>query len=258
MSSSRLGTSDGPDLDAGIGGDMEIEHEDLVDPAGDRLPEPARRALVSLLMNRYVSRARHRMAWEGILTYENDLRARLDEMYLDLVVDHEAEVAFKRQQDGDDVPRVLRREKALTRDASFLLIFLRRECAFADPDDGPVVVTRDQIGEFLRAYREEGDSDGARFSRRVDAAINALIKPWQILEPDPAVDYLFTIAPVVVPLVGVDEMRRLETAFSQAATGPESSPPPDGDLDDGALASDKDVDDCGEGAGNEYGEKDLS
>ena len=130
-------------------------------------------------------------------------------MYLDLVVDHEAEVAFKRQQDGDDVPRVLRREKALTRDASFVLIFLRREYAFADPDDGPVMITRDQVSEFLRAYREDGDSDDARFSRRVDAAINALIKPWQILEPDPAVDYLFTISPVVVPLVGADEMRRL-------------------------------------------------
>ena len=92
-------------------------------------------------MNRYVSRTRHRSAWEGILTYESDLRARLDEMYLDLIVDHEAEVAFKRQQDGDDVPRVLRREKALTRDASFVLIFLRREYAFADPDDGPVMIT---------------------------------------------------------------------------------------------------------------------
>ena len=234
MGSSWLGTSDGADLDAEIGRDVEIEQEHLVDPVSDRLPEPARRALVSLLMNRYVSRARHRMAWEGILTYEHDLRARLDEMYLDLVVDHEAEVAFKRQQDGDDVPRVLRREKSLTRDASFVLIFLRREYAFADPDDGPVVITRDQVGEFLRAYREDGDSDDARFSRRVDAAINALIKPWQILEPDPAVDYLFTISPVVVPLVGVDEMRRFEAAF-QAAAGPESSPPPDGVVDDGAL-----------------------
>jgi len=170
-------------------------------------------------MNRYVSRSRNRMAWEGILTYENDLRARLDEMYLDLIVDHEAEVAFKRQQDGDDVPRVLRRERALTRDASFVLIFLRREYAFADPDDGPVVITREQIGEFLRAYREEGDGDDARFARRVDAAISALIKPWQILEPDPAAEYLFTVSPVVVPLVGVDEMRRFEAAFSQAAEG---------------------------------------
>jgi hypothetical protein len=247
MRGSWLGTSDAADLDTEIGGNAEVEQEHLDDLAGNRLPEPARRALVSLLMNRYVSMTRHRIAWEGILTYENDLRARLDEIYLDLIVDHEAEVAFKRQQDGDDVPRMLRREKALTRDASFLLIFLRRECAFADPDDEQVVISRDQIGEFLRAYREDGDSDDARFSRRVDAAINALIKPWQILEPDPAVEYLFTISPVVVPLIGVDEMRRLEAAFRQAAAGRESSPSPDGDVDDSALASTEDADDGGEG-----------
>jgi Domain of unknown function (DUF4194) len=229
---------------SGPSGDADVEREHPDDR--DRLPGPARRALVSLLMNRYISKARHRMAWEGILTSENDLRARLDEMYLDLVVDHEAEVAFKRQQDGADIPRVLRREKALTRDASFVLIFLRREYAFADPDDGPVMITRDQIGEFLRAYREAGDGDDARFSRRVDAAINALTKPWQILEPDPAVDYLFTISPVVVPLVGVDEMRRLEAAFRTAA-GAGSSPLTDDDVAkgvaDGVLEGDEDVDD---------------
>jgi hypothetical protein len=199
-------------------------------------------------MNRYICRARHRVAWEGILASEDDLRARLDEMYLDLVVDHEAEVAFKRQQDGDDVPRVLRREKALTRDASFVLIFLRREYAFADPGDGPVVITRDQIGEFLRAYREDGDTDDARFSRRVGAAINTLVKPWQILEPDPAVDYLFTVSPVAVPLVGVDEMRRLEAAFRKATAGPEPSPPPAGGADGGnAVECGEDADDDGEG-----------
>jgi hypothetical protein len=246
MSDSWPGASAATGLAAELSGNAEAGQEHLDHLAGDRLPAPARRALVSLLMNRYISRARHRVAWEGILASENDLRARLDEMYLDLVVDHEAEVAFKRQQNGDDVPRVLRREKALTRDASFVLIFLRREYAFADPDDGPVMITRDQIGEFLRAYREDGDTDDARFSRRVDAAINALIKPWQILEPDPAVDYLFTISPVVVPLVGVDEMHRLEAAFRKAA-GPEPSLLPDGDVSDGALEGGEDADDDGEG-----------
>lgn len=226
MSSPWPGTSDG----------MEPERDVL---QHDRLPDPARRALVSLLMNRYVSRARQRAAWEGVLTYENDVRDRLDEMYLDLVVDHDAAVAFKRQQDGDDVPRVLRRERALTRDASFVLIFLRREYAFADPDDGPVIIARDQIGEFLRAYREEGDSDDARFSRRVDAAINALIRPWQILEPDPAVDYLFTVSPVIVPLIGADEMRRLEEAFRHGAAGAE--PPPAAHVDNGAPTDDEDA-----------------
>jgi Domain of unknown function (DUF4194) len=236
-----------PDIseDAEIGGDLDVEHHRHDDLSVDRLPEPARRALVSLLMNRYIARARHRTAWEGILSFENDLRARLDEMYLDLVVDHEAEVAFKRQRDGEDVPRVLRREKALTRDASFVLVFLRREYAFADPGDGPVMITREQIGEFLRAYREDGDGDDARFSRRVDAAINVLIKPWQILEPDPAVDYLFTVSPVIVPLVGADEMRRFEAAFRRA--GGSESPLPDDDVAEGSTDSGEDAADDGEG-----------
>jgi hypothetical protein len=205
-------------------------------PGGDQLPETARRALVTLLTSRHISAARHRAAWEGILAFESDVRARLNEMYMDLIIDHEAGVAFKRQQEGDDVPRVLRREKPLTRDASFLLIFLRREYAYADPDAGPVMITRDQIGEFLRPYREDGDGDDARFSRRVDAAINALVRPWQLLEPDPAADYLYVISPVIVPLVGVDEMHRLGEAFRQAADGPPPQP------DDGAAGYDGDSD----------------
>jgi hypothetical protein len=220
------------DASAGTVADAGGGYEYDPDLASDRLPEPARRALVSLLLHRYISRTRHRVAWEGVLTSENDLRARLDEMYLDLVVDHEAEVAFKRQQEGDDIPRVLRREKALSRDASLVLIFLRREYAYVDPEDGPVVVTRDQIAEFLRPYREDGDSDDARFSRRVDTAVSALVKPWQILEPDPAVDYLFTVSPVVVPLVGPDEMHRLEAAFRKAADAAGGS-----ETDDAASAS---------------------
>ena len=238
MSSSwpAAGVSAGTVADAGGG----YEHDP--DLTSDRLPEPARRALVSLLLHRYISRARHRAAWEGILTSENDLRARLDEMYLDLVVDHEAEVAFKRQQEGDDIPRVLRREKALSRDASLVLIFLRREYAYADPDDGPVVVTRDQIAEFLRPYREDGESDDARFSRRVDAAVSALVKPWQILEPDPAVGYLFTVSSVVVPLVGPDEMHRLEAAFRKAADAAGGC-----EADDAASGSAEYADDGSEG-----------
>jgi hypothetical protein len=243
MSSSWPDTSD----DAGIGGDLDTGHDRHDGPSGDRLPEPARRALVSLLMNRYVSRTRNRTAWEGILSFEDDLRARLDEMYLDLVVDQEAEVAFKRQHDGEDIPRVLRREKALSRDASFVLVFLRREYAFADPDDGPVMITREQIGEFLRAYREDGDGDDARFSRRVDAAISMLIKPWQILESDLAVNYLFTVSPVIVPLIGADEMRRFEAAFRRAAAGPESPSLPDDDAAEEAIDNGKDTAGDGEG-----------
>jgi hypothetical protein len=62
-----------------------------------------------------------------------------------------------------------------------------------------------------------------------------------------AIRALFTISPVVVPLVGVDEMRRLEAAFRQAAADPRSSPPPDGDVNDSAFEGFKDADDGCEG-----------
>lgn len=202
---------------------------------GDPLPDPARRAYAALLTNRYISRARNRSAWEGLLTYEHEIRARLDEMFLDLELDRDGEVAFKRQQDGEDIPRLLKRDKALTRDASFVLLFLRRECAFTDPADGPVVVSRDQISEFLRAFRQDGDLDDARFARRVDAAISALTQPLRLLLPDPAVDYLFSVSPVVTRLVGPDEVQRLEAAYraaTRAATDGDDPRPGDDTADD--------------------------
>lgn len=191
-------------VDRGSGGDI-------------GLPDAGRRALVSLLTNRYIWRDRNRAAWDGLINFENDLRIRLADMFLDLHVDHEAGVAFKRQQSGDDVPKLLRRERALSRDASFVMLMLFREYAFADPTDGPVVVSREQISEFLRSYREEGDGNEAGFARRVDTAINMLVKPWQLLEPDPAVDYLFRVSAVIVPLLGVDEIARLEAAYRREA-----------------------------------------
>jgi hypothetical protein len=182
------------------------------DDAG--LPEDARRALVTLLTSRFVSRSRNRNAWEALLAHEDEIRERLADLFLLLVVDRDMEVAFKRQSLDEDAPRVLRREKPLSRDASFLLIFLRQEHAYADADDGPVVVDRSQLEEFLRAYREEGDGDEARFERRVDAAIRTLVD-LRFLAVDPDANYLFTVSPVVVPLIGADELTRLEAAYRQ-------------------------------------------
>ena len=48
MGSSRPGTGD----DAGFADEVGAEHEDRDDLAAGRLPEPARRALVTQLMNR--------------------------------------------------------------------------------------------------------------------------------------------------------------------------------------------------------------
>ncbi|MBM0232489.1 DUF4194 domain-containing protein [Micromonospora sp. STR1_7] len=193
-----------------------FDGDDPASPDGSRLPAPARRALATLLTNRFITRSRNRAAWEALLAYENELRERLADMYLLLIVDKDYEVAFKRQDPAEDAPKMLRRDKPLHRDASLLLIHLRKEHAYIDATDDPVVITTAQVAEFLRPFREDGDGDEAKFERRVDAAIRAVAE-LKLLTSDPDADYLFTVSPAIVPLIGADEMMRMERYFLQAA-----------------------------------------
>ncbi len=189
---------------------------ELDSPSGSHLPAAARRALTTLLTNRFITRSRNRSAWDALLAYESEIRERLADMFLLLVVDRDYEVAFKRQDPAEDVPRLLRRDRPLHRDASLLLIHLRKEHMYTDATDDPVVITRAQVAEFLRPFREDGDGDEAKFERRVDAAIRA-VDELKLLTQDPDADYLFTVSPAVVPLISADEMIRFEQHFIRAA-----------------------------------------
>lgn len=186
------------------------------DVGGSQLPIAARRALTALLTHRFITRSRNRSAWDALLAYENEIGERLADMFLLLVVDKDYEVAFKRQDPTEDAPKLLRRDKPLHRDASLLLIYLRKEHMYTDATDDPVMITRAQVAEFLRPFREEGDGDEARFERRVDAAIRAVAE-LKLLTPDLDADYLFTVSPAVVPLIGADEVMRMERHFVRVA-----------------------------------------
>ena len=199
---------------------------------GSRLPAAARRALTTLLKNRFITRSSHRTAWDALLLYEDEISERLADMFLILVIDRDYEVAFKRQDPAEDAPRLLRRDKALSRDASLLLIHLRKEHTYMDATDDPVVITRTQVAEFLRPFREDEDGDEARFDGRVDAAIRAVAE-LKLLTPDPDADYLFTVSPAVVPLIGADEMMRFERYFSRAAEAAGAADGSDGGEPDG-------------------------
>lgn len=205
-----------------------IEDDEPDSPGGSHLPTAARRALATLLTHRFITRSRNRSAWDALLVYENEIRERLADMFLFLVVDRDYEVAFKRQDPAEDAPRLLRRDKPLHRDASLLLIHLRKEHTYMDATDDPVVITRAQVAEFLRPFREDGDGDEARFERRVEAAIRAADE-LKLLTQDPDADYLFTVSPAVVPLIGAEEMMRFEQYFIRAAEAADATDESGGD-----------------------------
>jgi hypothetical protein len=199
-----------------------VDHEGT-DAFGDRpsdaLPREARTALVTLLTSRFVTRAKQPDAWRGLLDHEDDIRARLDELFLTLHLDREHEVAFKRQNGEDGVPVLLRREKPLSRDASLLLVLLRQEHAYTDAQDEPVTVTRDHIAEFLGRFQGDSAHDEVRVDRRIRAAIAALDR-LELLTPTPEDPDLFVVSPAVVPLIGTAELLHLERMFLEGAGAP--------------------------------------
>ncbi|KAB1654309.1 DUF4194 domain-containing protein [Pseudoclavibacter chungangensis] len=192
------------------------------DRVTDELPRPARKALVILLTHRFITRAKQPDAWKALLDSEPDIRARLDELFLELVIDRDHEVAFKRQNGEDDVPVLLRNEKPLSRDATFLLIHLRREHAFADAADDAVVVSRDEIAEFLSRFDTDESHDEVRSHRRVAAAI-AAVERLGLLDAEPDDPELFVVSPAIVPVITTTELARFEQVYLAGARDDENT-----------------------------------
>jgi hypothetical protein len=186
------------------------------DVAHDRLPLPARRALVTLLTSRFIARGTHPEAWSGLMDYEEDVRERLEELFLTLTVDRDHDVAFKRQSGEDGAPVLLRREKPLSRDASLLLILLRQEHAFTDARDDAVLVSRDHIAEFLGRFQTDATHDEIRVDRRIRAAI-AAVERLGLLVAEPDDPDVYVVSPAVVPLITTTELAHLTRLFQEAS-----------------------------------------
>ena len=107
-------------------------HVDDAQPAGvlfvndtGELPLDTRRVLVQLLSGPSLEGRRHPRLWPVLLRDEQVIRRRLAELFLELVLDRDSQVAFTSQVAADelDIPILLRRAQ-LTFIDSVLLLFL--------------------------------------------------------------------------------------------------------------------------------------
>ena len=83
----------------------------------------ARRVLVQLLAGPSLDGQRHSKLWPILIRDEAAIRSRLSELFLQLVIDRDLQVAFTRQADTGDLeaPRLLRRAKLTFLDSILLL-----------------------------------------------------------------------------------------------------------------------------------------
>lgn len=200
--------------------------------AGDagRLAFDTRRALVQLLSGPYVDARRHSKLWPVLVRDEEALRSRLSELFLDLVIDHDQQVAFTRQADvGDLEAPVLLRRMQLTFMDSVLLLYLRLQLTQADAHGERATVDTEQILQSLTVYEHAANTDHAGFNKRIQAAIEKM-KKNNILQKLRGSENRFEVSPTLKLLFSAEEVQALTRAYEAlAADGGIAGAPDDGE-----------------------------
>ena len=164
---------------------------------------------------------RHSRLWPALLRYQEPVRTRLADLFLELVLDSDAQVAFVRQADtGElDSPILLRRTR-LTFLESVLLLYLRQLLADAEVRGERAVVSASEMREQMKLYEQSLNTDRAGFEKRIAAAIEKVKKNSLIsairgsedrFEVSPTLKLLFS-AEQIVELTRVYAAERLEPA----------------------------------------------
>lgn len=173
----------------------------------------ARRTLCRLLSGPSIDAGRHSQLWPALLLHEAALRCRLSELFLELVIDREAGVAFTRQADtGELETPILLRSSPLTFIDSVLLLHLRQQLAEADAQGQRAVVEEGVLVDALTVYQRNLSTDRAGFAKRVTAAI-AKMKDNHVLEKLRGAVDRYEVSPALKLLFSAEDVQALAQVY---------------------------------------------
>jgi len=183
------------------------------------LPFETRRALVQLLSGPSLDGRRHAKLWPTLIRDETSIRRFLSELFLELVIDHDIQVAFTRQANTEDleVPLLLRRAQ-LTFIDSILLLYLRQKLTQAGSQGERSVVSTEEIVEYLTLFENSANTDRAGFRKRIYASIEK-IKKHNILQKIRSAEDRFEVSATLKLLFSPEEILTLTELYKNRALG---------------------------------------
>lgn len=218
------------DTDVETGPDDEILDDRSVSLfEGDEggLEHGQRHALVTLLKQRFISARTHPRDWQVLMEHEQVLRSRLNDLFLDLAVDREREVAWKRQaisETGSRFPTLLY-DAAWSREETLVLVHLRdRLRAGHAAGDPRVYVDREDIVDYVASFRPAHATDESGDEKRARNAVAGIVKAGLLIGAGG--DDRFEISEAVEPLLPLELLQELLDAL-QRANGDDAQPEPD-------------------------------
>lgn len=203
------------DVAVGMEADGDSLREELWPGDCGTLQEQSRRALLALIKGPYLSGRSSPRLWTALVSDTDAIRSRLNDMFLDLVMDPIEEFAYTVQpQNADgDIPKALRSEKMSFIDTAMLLV-MRQLTLSAEPGER-IIVGKDELSDALSIYRT---SDAVTFQKNVNAAWTRMHNKYRLLHT--VGTDRSEISPMVRHLVGEDRVKALMATY-QALTVPE-------------------------------------
>lgn len=191
------------------------------------LPIDTRRVLVQLLLGPSVDARRQTKLWPVLLRDETVIRSRMHELFLEVVIDHEQQVAFTRQVTSEEleVP-ILLRKASLTFLETALLLFLRQRLTQADAQGERAVVSLSDMQERLGVFERDNNPDHAKFGRQVVNAVDKA-KKLSLLQRIRSSDERYEVAPTLKLLFSAEEIQQLSRTYGQLAQVPQPTGEPD-------------------------------
>lgn len=170
-----------------------------------------RKALVALLKTPYISAGTHGPEWRAVCADPDLFRSRLNDLFLELVIDLNYEVAFKRQATSESGVRefpTLLHDRAYNREETILLVSLRHRLqSEAAAGHEVVTVDRGDLVELVAGYRPSSATDRAGGVAAAEKAIENLVKRRVLLRTNDS-DRL-RIAPVLPVLLPLTRLKDL-------------------------------------------------
>ena len=183
------------------------------------LPFEARRVLCQLLAGPSVDAERHALLWPVLLREETAIRARLCELFLELVLDRDLRVAFVRQAEtGELETPTLLRASPLTFIDSVLLLALRQRLAEAEAQGQRAVVEADALHTQLAVYEPPQGTDRAGFTKKVNAAIEKM-KKNNVLQPIRGGEGRLEVSPTLKLLFSAEDVQALGAVYREHLAG---------------------------------------
>jgi hypothetical protein len=204
----------------------------LFDGDQGTLPLNARKALVAVMKNSYIAAQHDPNTWAVMLAHRADIESVLNNMFLMLVVDKTAGIAFKQQAPGDRFTTLLPPDISWGLDDTILLRHLREIFSVERGLSGDsVFVDREPLIERVVADVPASQTDLTLATRRAEKAFDN-IRAARILLRTTDADR-WQISPVIVPLLPLEKLNELKRWLASAS----ESDTAENDLDGGQSSA---------------------